>query len=95
VRCGHVRDVAVIDGLEEAALGLPAFEPRAAEMRDRHMRHVGEHLDAGHERAAKSEPARDRVVVNFVLGRGREVEGADGVGGKGLGHGVLGDHSRP
>jgi hypothetical protein len=42
-------------------------------MRDRHMRHGGEHPDARHQRAAKPEPAHDRVVVDFVLGRGERL----------------------
>jgi hypothetical protein len=51
--------------LRAPALGLPALKPRAAEMRDRHMRHGGEHLDAG--TSAPRKPKRCATVSSWIL----------------------------
>src|SRR5438132_13687337 len=85
---GNRRDVAVIDGFLEPALGGAVLQPRPPPPRDRLMRHIGIDIDPRHQSAAKTKTASHRVVLHLVLGCLRRVEGFDPVGAEsGNGHG--------
>ena len=57
---GELGDLAVIDRLDEARLDHAALEERAAPFRDRQVDHIGHHVDAGDEPAAKTRSAARR-----------------------------------
>ena len=53
-------DLAVIDRLDEARVDQPAFEERAAPFRHRQVHHIGHHVDAGDQPAARSRTVAPR-----------------------------------
>ncbi|MEH2689969.1 hypothetical protein DXU04_34435 [Bradyrhizobium diazoefficiens] len=79
--------LAVIDRLDEAGLHQSAGEEIAAPARQRHMHHVGEDVDAGHQPAREAEAARHLVVMHLVLGLFGGVVGLDAVGFEPVRHG--------
>src|SRR5262249_49383911 len=86
-RRGNGGNVAVIDRFLKPAFGGAALEPGKAPMCDRLMRHIGVHINTGHQSAAEPEAAGHRIVVDLVFRRLCGVEGFGAIGGgAGSGH---------
>ena len=75
---GYVAFVGDYNGIEfdNRMFGTASLEPRAAPAGHRHVRHVGAYLDPRNEPAPKAKPARDAIVMDLIIGRGRRIVGA-------------------
>jgi hypothetical protein len=77
-RRSHYDFIAVKKGFEQPQLRRSTFQPFRGDTENR-LHHVTENRDAWNQAASKAIPGRNSIVVDFVFGLDRRVDGAKSV----------------